>query len=59
MFDIVCTSCTRRQLIFPGQVLGMVNDDRGIHVAYRCWCGSTGIWDTGRSTGASAERAAA
>ena len=48
MFDIVCSSCTRRQLIFPSQVLGVVNDGAGIHVAYRCWCGSAGVWHTGR-----------
>ena len=55
MFDITCSACARRQLIFAGQVLGVVNDERGIHVAYRCSCGSTGIWHTGRA----AARAAA
>ncbi len=56
MFDIVCSACARRQLIFPGQVLGVVNDGAGIHVAYRCWCGSTGVWHTGRTS--QADRAA-
>jgi hypothetical protein len=49
MFDITCSTCARRQLIFAGQVLGVLNDEKGIHVAYRCTCGSTGVWDTGRA----------
>ena len=49
MFDVHCTACGLRRLVFPSQVLGMVSDETGIHVAYRCWCGATGVWDTGRS----------
>jgi hypothetical protein len=48
VFDAFCTACSRRQLIFPGQVLGIVNDGDGIHVVFRCSCRETGIWTTGR-----------
>ncbi len=57
MFDIFCTDCSRRQLIFPGQVLGISNDENGIHVAFRCGRGHVGVWRTGR--GERAGRAAA
>jgi hypothetical protein len=59
MFDVRCTACSRRRLIFAGQVLGMHNDDAGIHIAYRCWCGALGTWHTGRAAGDKAGRAAA
>jgi hypothetical protein len=49
VFDVFCTTCAHRRLIFPGQVLALTNDGAGIHVAYRCWCGALGQWDTGRS----------
>ena len=49
MFDITCSACARRQLIFPGQVQSVVNDAHGIHVTYRCWCGQTQVWTTGRA----------
>lgn len=39
MFDHHCTSCAKRQLIFPSQVTGMANTDEGIVVAFTCWCG--------------------
>ena len=57
MFDVFCTTCAHRRLIFAGQVLGMTNDGAGIHLAYRCWCGALGQWDTGRSAVAAAEAA--
>ena len=40
MFDHHCTACAKRQLIFPSQVTGMANTDRGIVVAFTCWCGA-------------------
>ncbi|MGZ5399607.1 MAG: hypothetical protein ACXWDL_14535 [Nocardioides sp.] len=40
MFTHHCTACDRRQLIFPSQVLGLVNTEHGIVVSVRCWCGS-------------------
>ena len=48
MFDVFCTDCSRRQLVFPGQVLGIHNDERGIHVVYRCSRGHVGVVLTGR-----------
>lgn len=49
MFDIFCTACERRQLVFPDQVLGIGNDADGIHMVFRCRCESVGVWHTGRS----------
>lgn len=48
MFDVYCTTCERRQMLPAGRVAGIVNDDRGIHVVYRCTCGEPGVWTTGR-----------
>ena len=47
MFASHCTACDQRQLIFPSQVTGMVNHDRGITVSYTCWCGAEQAWTTG------------
>jgi hypothetical protein len=47
MFDHVCTSCSKRQLIFPSQVTSIVNTQAGIEVAYTCWCGAAQTWLTG------------
>ena len=49
VFDIHCTACARRWLVTAGQVTGIVNDDAGIHVHYRCRCGADGVWLTGRT----------
>ena len=54
MFDVFCTACSRRQLVFPGQVLGIKNDESGIHVVFRCSRDHVGVWDTGRSARAAA-----
>lgn len=43
MFVIACSSCDRRQLIFPSQVVRV--DDA--QVTYRCWCGSEQVWTPG------------
>ena len=40
MFDHHCTSCDKRQLIFPSQVTTMANTEHGIVVAFTCWCGA-------------------
>lgn len=48
MFDAFCTACSRRSLVFPGQVLGIVNDETGIHVVFRSGCRETSVWHTGR-----------
>ncbi|WP_232680382.1 hypothetical protein [Nocardioides sp. R-C-SC26] len=53
MFAHHCTSCTRRQLIFPSQITSMDNTDHGIVVRFTCWCGAEQELLTGRD----AERA--
>lgn len=50
MFVISCTTCTRRQLIFPSQ---MVRVDGG-DLVYRCWCGSEQAWTPGTESAHSA-----
>ena len=47
MFDHVCTSCHRRQLIFPSQVTAIDNFEHGIVVSFTCWCGAAQTWRTG------------
>ena len=49
MFDHTCTSCDKRQLIFPSQVTSLVNTDHGIIVAFECWCGAEQTMLTGRA----------
>ena len=44
MFVNTCSSCRRRQLIFPSQVTGMATTDDGLVVAYTCWCGEPQAW---------------
>ncbi len=48
MFDHTCTACEKRQLIFPSQVTGMANTDRGIVVSFTCWCGAEQVIVTGK-----------
>ena len=52
MFDHHCTSCDKRQLIFPSQVTSLVNTDHGIIVAFTCWCGAEQTLATGRQAAA-------
>jgi RNase P subunit RPR2 len=49
MFDHVCTACRQRWLIFSSQVTSIVNDERGVHVHFTCWCGAEQRLDTGRA----------
>jgi hypothetical protein len=49
MFDIHCSACDRHTMLSPARVLGIVNDEAGIHVVYRCWCGEPGVLHTGRA----------
>ncbi|MGN6577940.1 MAG: hypothetical protein ACTHKG_19880 [Nocardioides sp.] len=49
MFATTCSSCEKRQLIFPSQVTSLANTERGIEVAYTCWCGAAQTWLTGRA----------
>ena len=39
MFDHHCPACGKRQLLFPSQITGIVNDEQGIVVLLTCWCG--------------------
>ena len=59
MFDHHCTSCDKRQLIFPSQVTTMANTEHGIVVAFTCWCGSEQTLVTGRASAKAAVRLAA
>jgi hypothetical protein len=56
VFDHVCSSCQRRQLIFPSQVTAVDNTSVGIVVSYTCWCGAPGRWLTGRAAAEAAAR---
>lgn len=47
MFDFKCTECDRRQVLFPSQVQQVINDDQGIALIVRCWCGELGAIRTG------------
>lgn len=46
MYVIACSSCSRRQLIFPSQMRRV----DGADVTYRCWCGSEQVWTLGDRT---------
>lgn len=60
MFDHVCSSCHKRQLIFPSQVTSVANTSQGIEVSFTCWCNAEQVWLTGRAaTGAAPVSAAA
>ena len=56
MFVHACTTCHKRQLVFPGQVTSLVNTAHGIVIGYTCWCGSDQTWVTARAR-AAADRA--
>jgi hypothetical protein len=47
MFDFTCDTCHQRRLLFPGQVQHVINDEHGITVIVRCWCGELGAIRTG------------
>lgn len=47
MFVNTCTACDRRQLIFPSQIVGVLNRDDEIAVDYTCWCGAAQTWTAG------------
>lgn len=48
MFDHYCSTCDKRQLIFPSQVTSMTNTEHGIVVGFSCWCGADQTLTTGR-----------
>jgi hypothetical protein len=43
-----CTSCDKRQLIFPSQFTSLTNTDHGIVVTFTCWCDAEQTIVTGR-----------
>ena len=47
MFDHHCTACDKRRLIFPSQVTSLANTERGIVLAFTCWCGAEQVTATG------------
>ena len=49
MFDHHCPACGKRQLLFPSQITGIVNDEQGIVVLLTCWCGEPAAVRTGRA----------
>lgn len=44
-----CTSCSKRQLIFPSQITGLTNTDHGILATFTCWCGAEQTLLTGKA----------
>lgn len=56
VFDAVCPTCARRELVFPGQVLALANTAAGPVLTYRCGRGHVCHW---AARPAADERAAA
>jgi hypothetical protein len=48
MFDVTCHRHGHRVLLGNQRILSVTNDDTGILVRYRCWCGEIGEVRTGR-----------
>ncbi len=46
MFTRQCTTCDRRQLVFPSQLTDVVATEAGIQVSYTCWCGDVQSFET-------------
>ena len=40
MLTHLCTSCSKRQLIFPSQITAVTGSDEGPIATFDCWCGS-------------------
>lgn len=51
MFDAYCRHCRARVLLTTRRILSLHNTSQGILVYFRCWCGTAGIWVTGRYRG--------
>ncbi|HET7388813.1 MAG TPA: hypothetical protein VFJ19_19335 [Nocardioidaceae bacterium] len=47
MFDFCCDACHRRVVLFASQIKQVVNDEQGIVLVVRCWCGELGAMRTG------------
>jgi hypothetical protein len=48
MFHATCHRDGRRVLLGNERIVSLVNDDAGILVRYRCWCGEVEELRTGR-----------
>jgi hypothetical protein len=48
MFAAECPSIGSPVLIWPSSVQGITNLPDGIEVRYRCACGDSAVWTTGR-----------
>jgi hypothetical protein len=48
MFDAFCHRHGHRVLLGERRIISVRNDDTGIHVHFRCWCGEEGEVRTGR-----------
>ena len=59
VFDHYCTSCQKRSLVFPSQIVSLANTDHGIEVAFTCWCGADQTWTTGKTASPATTLAAA
>jgi len=44
MFEIYCSECQSRRIIFPSQIVTVANGVDGVVVHFECWCGSLGVW---------------
>jgi hypothetical protein len=42
MFDVHCPRHGHRVLLGNRRIVSVVNDDSGILLRYRCWCGEDG-----------------
>ena len=58
MFDFNCAECNRRQVLFPSQVKQIINDEDGMTLIVRCWCGELGAIRTGAKAEAGTGRPA-
>lgn len=45
MFVLTCPHCSTRRLLTPSRVLGVVNDEAGVHAVVECTCGGVIVWD--------------
>jgi hypothetical protein len=43
MMDVGCDGCQAQVLLWPGDLKGVINTDRGLIVAYRCGAGHDGV----------------
>ena len=56
MFDFDCPICQKRQLISPGRIIHLINDDEGIAILFTCWCGTPSAIRTGDTVAKHSQR---